>query len=166
MAGGWPGERFGGSIRFVTGVSDRHTYDISEAARKLGLSTDWLRQAKRRGSPPPGSPGSPRPGSTRRRSSSACANAGSGARMGEPIVRYAPLPALPRRPKRTPWRTSSRSSSSEPKIARPPSTRAAAKKEKVITTACREPPRVGRGVRPGPWPNRLPTMVKRSERKK
>jgi DNA-binding transcriptional MerR regulator len=28
-------------------------YGISEAARKLGLSTDWLRQGEKRGSLPP-----------------------------------------------------------------------------------------------------------------
>jgi DNA-binding transcriptional MerR regulator len=33
--------------------NELQTYSISEAARKLGLSAEWLRQGERRGSLPP-----------------------------------------------------------------------------------------------------------------
>lgn len=34
-------------------MSKQRIYSVSEAARKLGLSVDWLRRAERRGSLPP-----------------------------------------------------------------------------------------------------------------
>jgi DNA-binding transcriptional MerR regulator len=37
----------------MTSVNDQRTYGISEAARELGLSADWLRQGEKRGPLPP-----------------------------------------------------------------------------------------------------------------
>ena len=37
----------------LEGVQDEHTYSVSEVARRLELSADWLREGERRGLLPP-----------------------------------------------------------------------------------------------------------------